>query len=138
MSSLGDMSPAMAEVATGFDSIGWVDVLHGRLPVALHRYQTAYCRSVNSRMTGTDWMKQFTTKLLNITHAQWAYRNFSLHNKTTGYLRQAHQAEVLAEIATLSTSDPEEVPEGSRFLLEVDMVNLDSTSLAQQDTGSLQ
>ena len=83
-------------------------------------------------MTGTDWMKQLITRLLNISHAQWMYRNFSLHNKTSGYLRQSDQADVLAEIATLSNKRPEEIPEESWFLLEVEMVNLDSSSLAQQ------
>ena len=133
MAALGEMPPAMAEVAAGFDTIGWVDIMHGRLPLALLRYQTTYCRSVHSRMTGKDWMRQFTTRILNISHAQWAYRNFSLHNKSQGYLRQAHQADVLTEIASLSERRPEDVPEGSRFLLEVDMVNLDSASLAQQE-----
>ena len=133
MASLGDMSPAMAEVAAGFDIIGWTDVLHGRLPCALHKYQRTYCISVNSRMTGTDWMKAFAEKLLAISHAQWMYRNFSLHNRTTGYLRQSHQAEVLAKIATLSNSSPEDIPESSQFLLEVEMTCLDVAPLAQQE-----
>ena len=35
MSDLGDMSPGMAEVASAFDIIGWVDVMHHQTPVAL-------------------------------------------------------------------------------------------------------
>ena len=133
MTSLGDMSPAIKEVATGFDTIGWVDVMHGRTPRALHRFQSTYCASVNSRMTGTDWMKTFVTKLLNISHAQWMYRNFSLHNKIKGYLKLTHQAAVITEIAELSNSRPEDIPEESKFLLEVEMFTLDSSSLTQQE-----
>ncbi len=68
MSSLGMTSPAMREIAAEFDLIGWNDTLHGCLPLALHRYQTVYCISVNSRSTGADWMKKLITKLFeNLT-----------------------------------------------------------------------
>ncbi len=85
MSSLGDMSTWMKEIACEVDLIGWEDMLHGRLPRGLHTYQTAYCRLRNSRLTGTDWMKKFAAKLLSISHSQWLYRNFSLHNKIKGH-----------------------------------------------------
>jgi hypothetical protein len=89
--------------------------------------------SVNSRMTGTDWMRALVGKLLTISHTQWLYRNFSLHNKVNGHLRLTHQTEVLEEIARLSTTRPEDIPEESRFLLEVEMVTLDTTSIAHQE-----
>jgi hypothetical protein len=133
MSSLGMTSPAMKEIAAGFDLIGWEDTLHGRLPLALLRYQNVYCVSVNSRSTGADWMKILITKLLKISHSQWLYRNFSLHNKVNGHLRLTHQVTVLEEIARLSTCNPDEIPEECRFLLDVEMTSLDDTSLAQQE-----
>jgi hypothetical protein len=133
MLSLGMTSPTMIEIAKEFDKIGWTDTLHGRLPRALHRFQNVYCINVNSRSTGTDWMRALVGKLLTISHTQWLYRNFSLHNKVNGHLRLTHQTEVLEEIARLSTTKPEDIPEESRFLLEVEMVRLDSTSLAYQE-----
>ena len=42
MMSLGMTSAAMIEIAEEFDMIGWDDTLHGRLPLALLRYQTSY------------------------------------------------------------------------------------------------
>ena len=84
-------------------------------------------------MTGKDWMKAFISKLLNISHGQWMYRNFSLHNKTRGHLQLTRQAEALAEIATLAECRPEDVPPESRFLLEVEITQLDSKSLVHQE-----
>jgi hypothetical protein len=133
MSSLGDMSPWMKEIAYEFDLIGWEDMLHGRLPKSLHTFQSAYCRVRNSRLTGTDWMKKFTAKLLEISHSQWLFRNFLLHNNAKGHLHRSHQAAVLVEIAALATTPPEGIPEESRFLLEIDLMNLDKSPLTQQE-----
>jgi hypothetical protein len=133
MSSLGDMSPWMEEIAYDFDLIGWEDILHGRLPRSLHTHQIAHCRLRNIRLTGTDWMKKFTAKLLSISHSQWLYRNFSLHNKLKGHLHLSHQAAVLEEIANLATTSPEDIPEASRFLLEIDLINIDKSPLTQQE-----
>ncbi len=133
MRSLGSMSRAVSEVAEDIDMIGWTDLFHGRIPLSLTKFQQAYCASFNSRMTGTDWAKALVTKLLNISHGQWMYRNFSLHNKTKGHLRLTKQAEVLSEIATLATSRPEDIPPESRFLLEVEVITLDKQSLARQE-----
>ena len=121
MCSLGDMSGSIKEIAQDIDLIGWVDIMHGRLPKSLHTYQNTYCRMRNSRRTGTDWMKQLTTKLLNISHSQWLYRNFSLHDKIKGHLQLSHRAAILEEAAKLATTRPEDIPDESRFLLEIDL-----------------
>ena len=67
-----------------------------------------------------------------ISHGQWLYRNFSLHNKVKGHLALTEQAAVLSEIATLACSKPEDVPPISRFLLKLEVGRLDAQSLAQQ------
>lgn len=90
MATLGDMSPAMAEVATAFDVIGWVDILHGRLPIALLRYQTAYCSSVNSRMTGKDWMRQFTSRLSRMLNGHTAISRYTTKHRDI-YVRPIKQ-----------------------------------------------
>lgn len=133
MSSLGVMSPALQEVSNDIDMIGWTDLLHGRIPISLRAYQQSYCASINSRMNGQDWAKALITKLLNVSHSQWMYRNFSLHSKSKGHLNLAHQADVLTEIAQLSECNPEDVPVESRFLLEVEIINLDTKSNTHQE-----
>jgi hypothetical protein len=100
MLSLGELPPALHEVASDIDKIGWVDMMHGRMPLSLLTLQQSHCAMTGSRMTGKDWMRAFITKILDISHGQWMYRNFSLHNKTRGHLQLQRQTEVLAEIAT--------------------------------------
>ena len=133
MMSLGMTSAAMKEIAEEFDMIGWDDTLHGRLPLALLRYQTSYCCGVRSQTSGSSWMKTLVTKLLGISHKQWLFRNFSLHNKVNGHLKLTHQVTVLEEIVWLATCDPDEIPEECRFLLAFDMSALDKAPLSQQE-----
>jgi hypothetical protein len=133
MEQLGFMPTWMSEIARDIDKIGWVDILHGRLPRSVLRFQQSFCALTNDRMTGRDWFKRLVSKLLNISHAQWAYRNFSLHNKLNGHLRLCRQEEVLTKIAELSSTPPDAIPEESRFLLEFESSSLDSSNLTQQE-----
>ncbi len=105
MGTLGEMSPGMADVAAAFNEIRWVDMMHGRLPVALRHLQRNHCRLTGDG-SGDVWMTQFMRRLIDISHGQWLYRNFTLHNNTNGYLLLQRQEEVLAKITQLAASDP--------------------------------
>lgn len=133
MCSFSNMSLAIQEVAKDIDQIGWTDFLHGWVPVSFWQLQHSHCASINSRMMVKDWSKAFATQLLNITHRQWMFCNFSLHNKMQGHLELTQQANILTEIATLAESRPEDNLPKNRFLLEVEVVNLDSKSTAHQE-----
>jgi ADP-glucose pyrophosphorylase len=74
----------------------------------------------NNRLNGTDWTKQLISRILQITHSQWIYRNISLHDKSNGYLRNKTAEELAEEIHRLAELQPEDVPTESKFLLEID------------------
>jgi hypothetical protein len=73
----------------------------------------------SSFLNGTDWTKQFITKILQITHSQWIYQNILLHDKRQGYLHNKRSTELMKEMEALSDLAPEDVPEASRFLLKI-------------------
>ena len=58
--------------------------------------------------------------MLHITHSQWIFRNFTLHDKQKGWLRRKEISEIIQNIDKLRKTDIDDVPEGSRFLLEMD------------------
>lgn len=119
------MPTTIAAVAADINTIGWTEFLHGRIPCSITKWQTAHCIGlVQSRLTGRDWVKGFIRQLLRISHSQWIYRNFTLHHKTRGYLALKKKAEVLSAIANLTEQRPEDLPEDSRFLLEMDFESL--------------
>jgi hypothetical protein len=86
----------------------------------------------SSYLNGLDWAKQFISKILQIAHSQWIYRNISLHNTRQGYLRNKRLEDLLQEISELLKLSPDKVPEGSRFLLEVNFTELTSYHLETQ------
>lgn len=83
-------------------------------------------------MNGEDWIKTFISRLLNISNAQWALRNFSLHDPTRGYLRLRERRDVIREMEKLLDVPPEEIPAESRFLLDIDYTTLYRASFERQ------
>ncbi len=63
-------------------------------------------------------------KILQISHAQWLFRNATLYNANTGYLRAQERRAVLQEADMLSQLNPHELPERSRYLLEINFYTL--------------
>ena len=71
-------------------------------------------------MNGNDWVKQLITKLLQNTHSQWIFRNFTLHDKRGGALKQQEIKQMREEAVVFSRTNPKDLPEENRFLLELD------------------
>lgn len=131
-SELGAMSPRMRQLAASQDRIGWRNFMEGRVSKHFYSIQQLHLTVGESYLSGDDWMKHFITRLLHITHSQWIYRNFSLHDRRQGYLRRLERMEVLKEIERLADTNPDEVPEESKFLLEFDFDRLYRSKLEDQ------
>ena len=86
----------------------------------------------SSYLNEEDWTKQFISKILQITHSQWIFRNISFHDRKNGYLRNKTADELLQHINSLSEVSPEELPESSRFLLEINFLELSKHHLETQ------
>ena len=75
-------------------------------------------------LTVSDWKKTFISHLLQLTHGQWIYRNITKHHQRYGQLKNIERRELLREIDQLMQTSPDEVPEDSKFLLEIDFQQL--------------
>jgi hypothetical protein len=131
-SEMGAMSPDLQRAAESIDAIGWVELLHGKVSVEIAAIQNLHCAVAPCHMNGEDWMKHFVSHLIRISHSQWVFRNFVLHDKTRGYLRLKERKEVLMEIDKLLEMDPDKLPEDSKFLLELDFETLYNLSFERQ------
>jgi hypothetical protein len=83
-------------------------------------------------MSVETWIKTFISHLLHITHSQWIYRNISLHHHRFGAIEHKERSELLLEIDILLETDPAEVAEESKFLLEIDFQQLQDSSTTEQ------
>ncbi len=131
-SQLRFMSEKMYALAESQDKICWRNFTEGCISIHFYNIQHFHLSMSNSYYNGSDWTKQFISRILKITHSQWIYRNISLHDKRQGYLRNKRSEELLQEIMELSELSPNELPEGSRFLLEVNFTELTSAHLETQ------
>lgn len=115
------------------DLIGWDNFMIGQISGQLRQYQYVHLLNSPSIMSVDDWMAAFIGKLLHIVHGQWIYRNVSKHHEKLGSIRRAERRELLMEIDRLIHVRPEEVPEESKFLLEVDFARLRKGELTSQN-----
>ena len=109
----------MQKVASSQDLIPWKDFMEGKISKDLFLLQHHSLSVSPSKLTIADWSKKLISQILQISHAQWIFRNVSLHDVNTGYKRVKQQTAVLAEVDRLSQLDPAALPEGSRYLLEI-------------------
>jgi hypothetical protein len=142
-SELGPLSPQMEQLGKSQDTIGWRNMLEGRVSIQFYTIQCHHLAGQRaSKLTVEDWMRGFITHLIHISHSQWLFRNFTLHDRLHGYRNLKDRAEVALRIEILSHTDPDRIPEHSRFLLDIDTERLaksdfDTVLLGGGDGSSL-
>jgi hypothetical protein len=129
---MGAMSPRMMALAQSQDKIGYRNFMEGHISTHFYEIQNFHLAMTSSFLYGADWVKQFTLKILHITHSQWIFCNFSLHNKRNGYLHNKKAEEIVLELESLAGLAPEDVPANSRFILEINFSDLIKSSLEPQ------
>lgn len=72
-------------------------------------------------------------RLVHISHSQWLFQNFTLHDTQCGYNPLNDKLAVQLQISELSHTDPGLIPEHSRFLLEIDMEILKTSDFETQE-----
>eukprot|EP00956_Cyclotella_meneghiniana_P022163 scaffold41439_cov51-Cyclotella_meneghiniana.AAC.1 len=104
--------------------IGWDNFMLGIITSTLRPLQHCHLLGSSSLLTVDDWLTQLINKLLHITHGQWIYRNISKHHATLGMIRKTERRAMLLEIDRLAQLTPKDVPDDSKFLLEIDFSTL--------------
>jgi len=121
--SLGMMSPRMLRaLATSQDKIGWRNFMEGCISTHFYCIQHYHLALSGSYLNGSDWTKSLISKLLHITHSQWIYRNFTLHDKLCGYLHNKSLEDIKQTI----------IPEESKFLLKINFGDLTKSHIENQ------
>ena len=132
LTSLPYLSPTMRDIFLVQDRIPWQAFMEGKVCREIFAHQALALQASHSKLSITSWAKKFLDQLLHITHAQWIYRNVSLHDKDTGYLNLRKREEILREIDRLSEIEASQIPPESRYLLEIDYNELRASSMVRQ------
>jgi hypothetical protein len=113
--------PELMEAARMQDRIGWFELMNGKIAIQLVQFQEQYCLTNNDGLNGKSWASSMVRQLLDMSHSQWLYRNFSLHHQTLGYLHRLEETNLRETARELASLRPEEVPRSSQYLLEIDI-----------------
>ena len=124
LAEMGFMSPQFKPLANSQDIIGWREFTEGHISIHFYVIQMFHLAMLSSYLNREDWTKQFISKILQIRHSQWIFRNISSHDKKKGYLQNKMADELLQPLNSLLDVSPEEPPESSRFLLEINFLEL--------------
>ena len=132
LSSYPHLSSEMKQVAMEQDLIPWKSFMEGKVSSALLKLQSHSLACSPSKLPAGDWSKQLISRVLHISHGQWIYRNTSIHDATHGYLHLQQRKDLLLEIDHLAQMSPEDLPDSSKYLLEMDFSSLSNDSAKQQ------
>ncbi len=77
-------------------------------------------------------MVQLITRLLEITHGQWLYRNYIVHDLVSGTIASAKKEELLVEIEHQRDLGDAGLLEEDKYLAEVNLEEMETSSGEQQ------
>ena len=120
--------PHLHVMARDFDHLGWVNFTEGRICKSLFQVQQDWLSKTGSRCSISSWSVTFVSKVLDITHRQWLYRNARIHIRVAEGLTQPAHEVIMSKVLTLMGTDPMELLPQHRNLLEWDFLALGAGS----------
>lgn len=120
-------------MATSQDKIGWHRFMEGMVSKEMIRLQLEYAAVGGSRYGIQRWAAGLITKLLEITHGQWIYRNLLVHDRVAGTMVNQRREELVVEIRQQQELGDEGLLEEDKFLAEVNIGELGDAGGARQE-----
>jgi hypothetical protein len=116
----------LANLVRSTDLLGWDCFLEGRISNAWMPVAKQMLAENGSQLLAETWGKLFITKLLNIVHKQWIYRNTLIHFRGQDGLTIPEQHEICNRVEEYSTIDPESILPRHQYLFDTDFEALGS------------
>ena len=88
---------------------------------------------IGSTWTISAWAKGVVVKLLETTHGQWLYRNVHVHDAITGTHAVRRKEAIRREVQMQLDMGGEGMEEEDKYLLEINLEDLNSTSGESQE-----
>jgi len=107
--------------------------MEGMISKEFVKLQREYFIACGYMMSIERWSSGLITRLLEITHGQWLYRNFVVHDNTSGILATQKKEELTMEIEKQQDLGKNGLLEEDQFLAEVNLEDLATTSGERQE-----
>ena len=93
--AISDALPRFKHMSVSQDTIRWRRFLEGMILTEITNIQRLYIAVNGSRMSLDTWCTRLITRLLEITHGQWLYRNYIVHDPLSGTIATAKKEKLL-------------------------------------------
>lgn len=110
------------------DKIGWRRFMEGMISKEVLPIQQSYADISGSALSSADWTKGVVVKLLEVTHGQWLYRNVQVHDSITGTEATLRKEELQQLIEEQIELGGEGLEDNDKYLLEINLDDLSTTS----------
>jgi len=124
----GDRDPILNKLARSQDKIGWRRFMEGMISKEFCKIQDTHSRLGGSYISGAKWARGLSVKLMEVTHGQWLVRNFLIHDKVSGMLALERKEELQIAIEEQQEMGLEGLAEEDRYLMEINLDDLETTS----------
>jgi hypothetical protein len=126
-----DAPPRFRHMALSQDKISWRQFLEEMISTEITSIKRQYIAVNGSHMSLDKWCTGLITRLLEITHGQWLYRNYIVHDPVSGTIATGTKEELLVEIERQRELGDAGLLEEDKYLAEVNLEEM-ATSLGEQ------
>ena len=116
------------QLARSMDIIGWRRFMEGMIPKEVIEIQKVATMESKHSVSLRKWSIGLVTRLLEVTHGQWLYRNVKVHDSIAGDLASRRKEEIKKALLDQMELGREGLAEEDWYLLEINLNDLESSS----------
>jgi hypothetical protein len=120
--------PQYSEFISSQAHIGWRRMMEGMVSKTLLHLDRQDVLVPNSYMSVNRWMVGLIKTLLEATHGVWIYRNITIHDSVSGMVATRGKEQLNKEIELQIEQGGEGLAGEDRWMVEVNLDNLDQSS----------
>jgi hypothetical protein len=120
------------KLALSMDKIGWRRFMEGMVSKEILSIQGRTQEEGKKRLSIQNWCAGLVTKLLEVTHGQWLYRNMHVHDALTGDIVTRRKEDIRRELLDQIAIGGAGLEEEDKYLLEINLDELDTSSGEEQ------
>jgi hypothetical protein len=123
-----ERTASYVRLARSMDCIGWRRFMEGMISVEIVSIQARALERSESRVSIRRWAEGLVTKLLEVTHGQWLYRNVHVYDFKTGDLASKRKEELRRALEDQIELGGEGLAREDEYLLDINLDDLDDSS----------
>jgi len=107
--------------------------MEGMVSKDLSKIQQHHLIVSGSQLSIAKWCQKIITKLLEVAHRQWIYRNSVVYDRMAGDTASKRKEEIQMEIEKQQELRDESLLEDSTYLMEMKLNDLENSSGEQEE-----